>query len=269
MNVRAMENWGCITFNDYTFLMDYDSTPSNVIIRNARTICHEISHMWFGNLVTMEWWTDIWLNEGFARFEEFCALDSIYPEYHIWDQFFTEVFVYGVYEDRSHSSHPIEVECYHPDDLKDIFDGIAYAKGASLIRMINQFLGPDVFKESIRIYLNKYTLRNTQTKDLWEVFEETSKNKAFTSMMMEWTKQKGFPILKTELISSSKDSQVWMISQTSCHKSDSDYMWTVPVPYVTCKGSKGTIILSSPYDIFTFPFGEDEVIKFNDNSTTF
>lgn len=110
MSVRAMENWGCITFNNNTFLMDYDSTPTQTIMRNARTICHEISHMWFGNLVTMEWWTDIWLNEGFARFAEFLALDHIYPEYHIWDQFLTDVFTYGISQDCSCKSHPIEID---------------------------------------------------------------------------------------------------------------------------------------------------------------
>lgn len=156
MSVRAMENWGCITFNDGTFLMDYDSTSTKTIIRNARTICHEISHMWFGNLVTMEWWTDIWLNEGFARFAEFLALDHIHPEYNIWDQFFTEVYVYGINQDKGCCSHAIEIECHHPEEITEIFDGISYAKGSSVIRMINAFVGDEQFQEAIKTYLNRH-----------------------------------------------------------------------------------------------------------------
>ena len=85
MHVRAMENWRCITFADYVLLNDLETQPTALLMRNARTIAHEIAHMWFGNLVTMDWWTDIWLNEGFARFMEFQALSVIHPEYNIWD----------------------------------------------------------------------------------------------------------------------------------------------------------------------------------------
>ena len=148
------KNWGCITFNEPALLMDTDSTPTSIIIRNARTIWHEVSHMWFGNLVTMEWWTDIWLNEGFARFAEFFALDALNPEYHILDQFFTEVFVDGILQDGSYKSHPIEVEWTTPSNLRNIFDGIAYAKGSSLVRMINEYLGTEVFQTAIKHYIN-------------------------------------------------------------------------------------------------------------------
>jgi puromycin-sensitive aminopeptidase len=156
MHVRAMESWGCVTFAEYTLLMDFNSTDSNTIIRNARTICHEISHMWFGNLVTMEWWTDIWLNEGFARFAEFFVIDHIYPEYHIWDQFLNDVLIFGIKEDQGSDSHPIEVKCQHPDQIGEIFDGISYAKGSSIIRMINAYIGEDSFKTAIKKYINKY-----------------------------------------------------------------------------------------------------------------
>ena len=92
MHVRAMENWGCITFADYVLLNDLETQPTALLMRNAWSIVHEIAHMWFGNLVTMDWWTDIWLNEGFARFMEFQALSVIHPEYNIWDQFLNEVY---------------------------------------------------------------------------------------------------------------------------------------------------------------------------------
>lgn len=106
----------------------------------------------------MEWWTDIWLNEGFARFAEFMALDHIHPEYRIWDQFLTDVFVYGISQDYGPSSHPIEVEWSYPDEIPEIFDGISYAKGCSVIRMINSYLGEDQFRKVIKSYLknNEY-----------------------------------------------------------------------------------------------------------------
>jgi len=106
--------------------------------------------MWFGNLVTMEWWTHIWLNEGFARFAEFLALDSIHPEYHIWDQFLSDVLQDGISQDQSSRSHPIEIEAKSPDDIDKIFDSISYAKGCSLIRMIEGYIGKDSFKECIK-----------------------------------------------------------------------------------------------------------------------
>lgn len=102
--------------------------------------------MWFGNLVTIEWWTHIWLNEGFARFAEFLALDSIYPEYCIWDQFLSDVLQDGIKQDQSHRSHPIEVEAKSPDDINRIFDAISYSKGCSLIRMIDAYIGREPFK---------------------------------------------------------------------------------------------------------------------------
>jgi puromycin-sensitive aminopeptidase len=92
MHVRAMENWGCITFADYVLLVDPITTPTEDVHRNSRSICHEIAHMWFGNLVTMEWWDDIWLNEGFARHAEHIALEHCHPEYKIWNQYITAVY---------------------------------------------------------------------------------------------------------------------------------------------------------------------------------
>jgi puromycin-sensitive aminopeptidase len=192
--------------------MDHNSTSSEKIIRNARTICHEISHMWFGNLVTMDWWTHIWLNEGFARFAEFLALDSIHPEYHIWDQFMKEVLIYGLREDKGSRSHPIEVTCNHPDEIEDIFDAIAYAKGASMIRMMNATLGHDTFKNAIEIYLKENIFKNTSTSDLWEVFDRISDNHLFTQMMDQWTKREGFPVIDVEI---DQEQQKWILSQRS------------------------------------------------------
>jgi aminopeptidase N len=136
MHVRAMENWGCITFNSMVLLMDPETTSVSLIERNSRTVAHEIAHMWFGNLVTMDWWSDIWLNEGFARFCEFECLHSLYPKANYGDFFIRDVFSSAIKADSKHSTHPIEMEIPDPEKLEEIFDTISYAKGSSFIRMV-------------------------------------------------------------------------------------------------------------------------------------
>lgn len=269
MDVRAMENWGCITFYADTFLMDRDSTPLSTIIRNERTVCHEISHMWFGNLVTMEWWTDIWLNEGFARFAEFMALDHIHPEYKVWDMFVTDVYEFGMKEDKCCYSHPVEIECNHPDEIEEIFDGIAYAKGASLIRMIRAFLGENTFRKAVSSYLNRNVYSNTKTSDLWKIFEEFSGSTNFKSMMSQWTKQKGFPIVDAQLKETNSKYQTWKFSQTSCHSQDHDYIWKIPMTYISSKGKVGKFMLAKPYELIMIATEPGESIKFDKDSTLF
>ena len=128
MQVRAMENWGCITFVDYALLTDEKSTRLEMIHRCARTVCHEISHMWFGNLVTMEWWEDLWLNEGFARFMEHSAVAKFMPQYNIWEKFLEQVYELALTADSKSSTHPIQVHCTGPSQIRTIFDTISYAK---------------------------------------------------------------------------------------------------------------------------------------------
>jgi puromycin-sensitive aminopeptidase len=116
MHVRAMENWGAIAFVDYAILSDFQNSPLDLIHRSARTICHEIAHMWFGNLVTMEWWTQIWLNEGFARFMEHIAVDKFLPHFNIWEKFYEQVYSQALKFD-SRTTHPVEITCGSPAEV--------------------------------------------------------------------------------------------------------------------------------------------------------
>ncbi|CAI2377814.1 unnamed protein product [Moneuplotes crassus] len=278
MHVRAMENWGCITFFCENFLMDLQSESSKTVIRSSRTICHEISHMWFGNLVTMEWWTDIWLNEGFARFMEFLALDEIHPEFHVWDQFINDVFTSGISQDRGYRSHPIEINCKSPDDIDSIFDSISYAKGSAIIRMINAVMGEKNFQQCISKYLSLYKYKNTRTKDLWKVLEDGSSgsdgqtsqdSKVDVSFMDQWTKTKGFPIISIIREISDENSQKFTVIQKSCHRNDIENLWKIPLNYITSSGITGDLILTERMEVITLPIPESDIIKFNHNSTTF
>lgn len=160
----------------------------------ARTVCHELAHQWFGNLVTMDFWTQLWLNEGFARFMEFVGIESIFPEWDVWTEFVQSVYGLALSLDSMKSSHPVEVEVRHPDEINAIFDAISYAKGASVIRMLSSLIGFNVFMEGLKIYLKRHAYGNAVTEMLWESLAEAAKM-PIADLMSPWTSQTGFPLL--------------------------------------------------------------------------
>ena len=210
----AMENWGCVTYRETRLLIDKDNSPLANKIACSRTVSHELAHMWFGNLVTMEWWTDLWLNEGFARFMEFLAVDHIFPDWKVWNLFAYSVHGLALDLDAMESSHPIEVPVSHPDEINEIFDGISYAKGASVIRMLYDFIGQDNFMEGVQNYLNKFSYANAKTNDLWNEINQVVQKNNFrynhstvdsedqavdiNTMMASWTKIQGYPVVFIE-----------------------------------------------------------------------
>jgi aminopeptidase N len=137
-----MENWGCITFKRNVLLYDKDTLPIEAFQRNTRTTAHEVSHMWFENLVTMEWWDNLWLNEGFARYSEHYMIDKLRPEFHIWGKYLKQVYDLAIQSDKSlEHTHPVQVHVPEPERLSSIFDTISYAKGSVICRMINAYIG--------------------------------------------------------------------------------------------------------------------------------
>lgn len=194
----AMENWGCITFREQALLVD----PKNTSLSNkqyvALVIAHELTHQWFGNLVTMRWWTDLWLNEGFASWMEYLAVDHIFPDWEVWTQFIVDEQQQALKLDALEHTHPIEVTVHHPDEIRTIFDAISYSKGASIIHMLHEYLGHDAFRDGLRHYLATHKYGNTDTSDLWSSLEEIS-GKPVQSFMHAWTSQSGFPLLKAEV----------------------------------------------------------------------
>ena len=190
----AMENWGLVTYREQCMLVD----PVNTSLPNkqyvAMVVAHELAHQWFGNLVTMRWWTDLWLNEGFASWIEYLAVDHIFPEWEMWTQFIADEQQAALRLDALENTHPIEVPVHHPDEIRTIFDTISYAKGSSVIHMLHDYLGPEDFKKGLHSYLQKHAHKNTDTVDLWEALSAAS-GKDVKNFMDAWTAEPGFPVV--------------------------------------------------------------------------
>lgn len=193
----AMENFGLITYRTIDLLLDEKSTNINTKQRVTEVVMHELAHQWFGNLVTMDFWDGLWLNEGFATWMSWYACDSLYPDWKVWELYVSDSLQHALSLDSLRASHPIEVPVKRADEINQIFDAISYSKGSSLLKMISRWLGEDVFIKGVSNYLKKHKWGNTQTSDLWESLSEIS-GKDVVKVMDIWTKNIGFPIIKVE-----------------------------------------------------------------------
>ncbi|KAG6674294.1 hypothetical protein I3842_15G034900 [Carya illinoinensis] len=198
--------------------------------RVVTVVAHELAHQWFGNLVTMEWWTHLWLNEGFATWVSYLASDSLFPEWKVWTQFLDEP-TEGLKLDGLAESRPIEVEVKHAGEITEIFDAISYKKGASVIRMLQSYLGAECFQRSLASYIKKYAGSNAKTQDLWAALEEGS-GEPVNKLMNSWTKQKGYPVVSVKF---EDQNLVFEQSQFLSSGSHGDGQWIVPITF--CCGS--------------------------------
>jgi puromycin-sensitive aminopeptidase len=240
----AMENWGAITYRETALLVDDEHTATINKQWVALVIAHELAHQWFGNLVTMEWWTHLWLNEGFASYIEYLAVDHIFPEWDIWTQFVYMEHSRALELDGLANTHPIEVEVHHPSEISEIFDAVSYSKGASIIRMLAEYLGEDFFRKGLQKYLKKHSYSNATTEDLWDALEKTS-GKEVKRIMTDWTKKAGYPlvVLKEqgeELLLSQSRFFSSAISQLS-HQDTTT--WAIPIGVATKERKKPDFIL--------------------------
>ncbi|XP_078428131.1 aminopeptidase M1 [Wolffia australiana] len=226
----AMENYGLVTYRETALLYDECHSTAANKQRVAVVVAHELAHQWFGNLVTMEWWTHLWLNEGFATWVSYLAVDSLFPEWQIWTQFLDET-TEGLRLDALEESHPIEVDINHASEIEEIFDAISYKKGASVIRMLHSYLGAECFQRSLASYINKYACRNAKTEDLWSVLEEES-GEPVKTLMNSWTKQKGYPVVSVKIKENSFECEQ---SQFLSSGSSGAGQWMVPI--TVCWGS--------------------------------
>jgi tricorn protease interacting factor F2/3 len=195
----AMENWGAIAFRETAMLYYDGETSQSGKQRIAETVAHEIAHMWFGNLVTMKWWDDLWLNESFATFMSYKLLNRYWPEWDVWSKYIQEKFFEGMDIDSLKSSHPIKVVVNHTSEIDELFDAIAYEKGGSILRMIENYLGEEVFGQGLKNYIEKFKYTNAEAKDLWVSLEEAAK-KPVAEIIQSFILQIGYPIIKAELI---------------------------------------------------------------------
>ena len=194
----AMENWGAITYREIALLVDPDNSSVSARQRVAGIISHEMAHMWFGNLVTMQWWDDLWLNESFASWMGDKAVDKLFPDWEVWTQFVSNDTNRGLSLDGLKSSHPIEQAVNNPAEIGELFDAISYSKGASILRMLEDFLQEEFFRKGLRRYLKKHEYANARTEDLWAALAEAS-GQPVGAIMDTWTKQTGYPALDVDV----------------------------------------------------------------------
>ncbi|XP_076317960.1 uncharacterized protein LOC143229476 isoform X3 [Tachypleus tridentatus] len=275
----AMEHWGVITFRETNLLYDpHVSSPQNKQ-RIVAVIAHEMAHMWFGNLVTMKWWDDLWLNEGFASYIEYKGMRHVEPTWDIEDQFITIDLQPVMHLDATLSSHPIVQIVSHPDEITEIFDTISYSKGASVLRMLEYFIGKETFRKGVTMFLKKYQYDNARTNDLWKELTEATSDTLpadynIARIMDTWTKQMGYPYITVRRSPVNRNrvkirQQRYLMDPAVAekHKNDSPYgyVWDVPLSYVTSKGDTKLIwIHNSSSEIEIPDLGENEWLKFND-----
>ncbi|XP_010639811.1 glutamyl aminopeptidase [Fukomys damarensis] len=251
----AMENWGLITYRETNLLYDPKESASSNQQRVAAVIAHELVHQWFGNIVTMDWWDDLWLNEGFASFFEFLGVNHAEKDWQMRDQVLLEDVLPVQEDDSLMSSHPIIVSVATPAEITSVFDGISYSKGASILRMLEDWMTPEKFQRGCQIYLQKFQFKNAKTSDFWEALEEAS-SLPIREVMDSWTRQMGYPVLSVGDGRVIRQQRFLLDARADPSQPPSDlgYTWNIPVRWteknlsditVYNRSEKGGITLNS------------------------
>lgn len=224
----AMENWGLITYREAMLLLYPDAISQSSKETIALVIAHETAHQWFGNLVTMKWWDDLWLNESFANMMEYMAVDAVFPEWNIWESFVTAEGLSAFRRDATPGVQAVKTPVHHPDEISTIFDpSIVYAKGGRLLYMLKNYLGDEAFRKGLHIYFQKHAYQNTTGADLWASLTEAS-GVDVASFMNPWLEQSGFPVIKvTQNDAQTTLSQEHFLDNQA--KIDPKRMWPVPL----------------------------------------
>ena len=189
-----MENWGLITYRTTAVLFDEYASDQKYKNRVVYVVAHELAHQWFGNLVTMDWWNELWLNEGFATWVGWYAVDHLHPDWNVWGQFVTDSMQTAFTLDSLRTSHPIEVPVRNALEVDQIFDAISYLKGSSVIRMLAAYLGVETFLKGVSDYLKAHTYGNAKTNDLWSALSKAS-GQDVKAFMDPWILKVGFPVV--------------------------------------------------------------------------
>ena len=223
----AMENWGLITYRESCLLADPELTPESSRRFIATVIAHELSHQWFGNLVTMNWWNDLWLNESFANMMEYVAIDGLHPEWHMWEDFATNEVTAALRRDSLDGVQSVQADVNHPDEISTLFDpAIVYAKGGRLLVMVRKLIGEEAFRAGLKSYFEKFAYKNTVGNDLWQELESAS-SQPIVNLMNAWISQPGLPVVS---VSSSHDAAT--LSQERFFIGEhqpSDTLWPIPL----------------------------------------
>ncbi|XP_068751963.1 puromycin-sensitive aminopeptidase-like [Montipora capricornis] len=272
--IGAMENWGLVTYRETCLLIDPKDSSAASRQYVALVVGHELAHMWFGNLVTVEWWTHLWLKEGFASWIEYLLVDHCFPEFDVWTQFVSTDFARALRLDALHNSHPIEVTVGDPGEIDEIFDTISYNKGASIIRMLHQYIGDHDFKKGLNHYLRTFEYSAASTVDLWSSLSHAS-SKPVAAVMDTWTKQMGYPVLSVTAEQKGESFEL-TISQrkfSADGSSEDSFQWKVPIAVSTrarpAEPAAETLLEEKSSVLVVGGVGQDEWIKLNPGQVGF
>lgn len=223
----AMENWGLITYRESAMLADPENRSISSEQYISTVIAHELSHQWFGNLVTMQWWDDLWLNESFASLMEYIAVDALHPEWQAWEDYTAADAVVASNRDVFSDVQPVRVDVNDPAEISTLFDGaIVYAKGGRLLKMMREYIGEDAFRAGLTSYFKKHAYGNTVRDDLWNELEASS-GKPIGTIMNSWLEQSGLPKLQV-----SQDGSSVQLSQKRLlldGNDDDTQTWQIPL----------------------------------------
>ncbi|MED4273942.1 M1 family metallopeptidase [Weissella confusa] len=205
----AMENWGLVTYREAYLTLDPDNTPLRQKQVVATVIAHELAHQWFGDLVTMKWWDDLWLNESFANMMEYVAIDAIEPDWHIWELFQTDDVSAALNRDATDGVQSVHVQVEDPAEIDALFDGaIVYAKGARMLVMVRALLGDDALRKGLKAYFDAHQYGNATGADLWQALGDAS-GLDVGAIMTSWLEQPGYPVVTAAVV----DGQLTLAQQ--------------------------------------------------------
>lgn len=239
----AMENWGLVTYRETALLFAPNVSSESNKERIASVIAHELAHQWFGNLVTMKWWTDLWLNEGFATYIASLGVHNLNPEWDSYNEESLDNILTTFRRDAQISSHPISQPILNTSQIGERFDSISYKKGSSVLRMLHLLLGQMSFFDSVKDYLLKHKYQNAEQDDLWQAFTDKahlynriSDSYDMKTIMDSWTLQTGYPIIKVKRdyqTGSVEISQQRFLENSTLSAEEYDKCWWVPLSYTT------------------------------------
>lgn len=223
----AMENWGLITYREVALLADPKTASLDNKQQAALVIAHELSHQWFGNLVTMKWWNDLWLNESFANMMEYVAIDAIEPKWNVWLDHSAYEVIQALRRDSLDGVQAIQVEVHDPEEISALFDpSIVYAKGGRLLRMLQTYIGDEAMQAGLKDYFKKHAYANTEADDLWTCLS-TASGENIGELMNAWITQSGYPIVHV-----TKAGDHYLLEQEQFfigeHK-PSNKLWPIPL----------------------------------------
>lgn len=223
----AMENWGLVTYREAYLTVDPDNTPLRRKQVVATVIAHELAHQWFGDLVTMKWWDDLWLNESFANMMEYVAIDAIEPDWHIWELFQTSDAPAALSRDATDGVQSVHVQVEDPAEIDSLFDGaIVYAKGARMLVMVRALLGDDALRKGLKAYFDAHKYGNATGADLWQALGEAS-GLEVGAIMNSWLEQPGYPVVTATVV----DGQLTLSQQQFFIGAGEDQgrQWQIPL----------------------------------------